>query len=154
MNQDDRIAATSASPQPSSKSSAGAGSSTPLSVGSFSKETEIRSTRANEPVSEINTEVNLPKEVEQAGVFKHQETIELPPDIKKMGVSVSGASTPVPQTPLPTVTLPISDTQVVVGLHAQVTQAIRWLAVWCIRRLKKAHIALKTIHGKIVRVPA
>lgn len=107
----------------------------------------------SERVSEISEEIVLPKEVEQSGVVKFSDRIELPPDVKKLGVTQSGPSVPVLQTsPPPQVILPISDDQVVQGLHAQVTAAIKWLAVWCIKRLQKAHIALKVIHGKIVRV--
>ena len=86
---------------------------------------------------------------------KFSDTIELPPDVKKLGVTHTGPSvpiTPVTTTVLPSVALPISDNQVVAGLHAQVVSALRWLAEWCMRRLKKAHIALKEAHGKVMRV--
>ncbi|MCJ7740091.1 hypothetical protein MUP32_02110 [Candidatus Microgenomates bacterium] len=119
----------------------------------ISKEHEARGSLSAEAVSEISTEVELPKEVEQAGVQKFADTIELPPDLKKLGVGPSGSTTPVTQTAaLPPVVLPISDQTVVQGLHTQITNALRWLAVWCVKKLKKAHVALKVIHGKIVRV--
>ncbi|MBI3380188.1 hypothetical protein HY029_05525 [Candidatus Gottesmanbacteria bacterium] len=106
-----------------------------------------------EVVSEIKQEVELPKEVEKAGVEIVKDTIELPPDIKKLGVTSTGSIPSVTASvSLPQVTLPISDQQVEVGLHAQILSSLRWLAVWCVRRLKMAHIALKQIHGKIVRV--
>jgi hypothetical protein len=110
---------------------------------------------SQESVSEVTSEVELPQEVEKAGVVSFKETIELPPDVKNLGVTQTGASTPLQSTPaLPQVDLPISDSQVVVGLHESIGNAFRWLATWCIKKLKKAHVALKVIHGQIIRVKA
>jgi len=36
----------------------------------------------------------------------------------------------------PTVTLPLTDDQVQLGLHQQVWASIRWLAEWCVRQIK------------------
>lgn len=105
-----------------------------------------------ETVAEISAEIEVPEEVEKAGVKRIGETIELPPDVKKLGVTHAGVSVPVVSVALPVVTLPISDQQVVTGLHAQVLSALRWLAEWCIKKLKRAHIALKVMHGKVMRV--
>lgn len=108
-----------------------------------------------EVVQEVVNEIELPKEVSDAGVEKKGDVIvELPPDVKRLGVTQTGPTAPlVASTPSLQVSLPISDNQVVVGLHAQVTSALRWLALWCVKKLAKAHLALKVIHGKIVRVP-
>lgn len=127
---------------------------TTSAVGSVSgKERELSGQETTEAVSEITTEVEVSKEVERAGVEVVKDTIELPPDVKKLGVTQTGPSAPVSTTTtLPSVTLPISDQQVVAGLHAQILNSLRWLAIWCMKRLKKAHIALKNMHGKIVRV--
>lgn len=117
------------------------------------KERELIGQGTTEVVSEISQEVELPKEVEKAGVEALKDTIELPPDIKKLGVTPAGPTTPVAITvPLPKVVLPISDQQIVAGLHVQIINSLRWLALWCVRKLKIAHIKLKEIHGKIVRV--
>lgn len=108
-----------------------------------------------ETVSEVATEIELPVEVEKAGVVSFKETVELPPDVKNLGVTQTGTAVPIQITPvLPQVDLPISDNLVVAGLHASIGNAFRWLATWCIKKLKKAHIALKVIHGKITRVKA
>lgn len=126
---------------------------TPTVVASIAgKEQEGLKIAVVEGVSEITSEVQLSKEVEKAGVEVVKDTIELPPDVKKLGVTTSGPSAPVTTTVLPQVPLPISDQQVVTGLHAQILSSLRWLAVWCVKKLKKAHITLKQIHGKIVRV--
>lgn len=125
----------------------------PSVASSAGKEQEKVTVSPVETVSAVGAEVQLPKEVESAGVTIVRETIELPPDMKKLGVTPAGTSTPVTvTTALPPVTLPISDKEIITGLHAQILDSLRWLAVWCMRRLKKAHIALKNIHGKIIRV--
>lgn len=124
----------------------------PVISSSVGKEQEAIKITAAEEVASVSVEATLPEEVEKAGVEIVKETIELPPDVKKLGVTTTGPSVSVVTTAIPQVPLPISDQQVVVGLHAQLLSSLRWLAIWCIRKLKKAHIALKKIHGKIVRV--
>jgi hypothetical protein len=120
---------------------------------SIGKEHESLQVAGIEEVKEISKEIEIPEEVKKAGVTLKKETIELPPDVKKLGVTPTGASVPISQAAvLPKVSLPISDDQVIVGLHTQITNALHWLAIWCIKKLKKAHIILKVIHGKIIRV--
>lgn len=113
-------------------------------------------TAAKETVQEVVNEIELNHEVKKAGVEKRGEVVvELPPDVKKLGVTQTGATTPISAvTSVTQVSIPITDSQVVAGLHAKVTSSLAWLASWCIKKLKKAHVALKIIHGKIVRVKA
>lgn len=126
--------------------------STSVNAASFNKEREPFSGPV-ESINGISQEIEVPIEVERAGVKKVHEAIDVPPDLGKLGVLQSGPSVPIAQsTVVPSVTLPISDTQVLVGLHSQVSSSLKWLAAWCIKKLKKAHVALKIIHGKIVRV--
>lgn len=117
----------------------------------LSKEQEPSQTVSAEVATEITTEMEIPKEVEQAGVKKIQETIEIPPSVKKLGVTPVGSSASTTTT-IPTVVLPIPDQKIIAGLHTRLLNSLHWLAWWCIRKLKKAHVALKVIHGKIVRV--
>lgn len=117
------------------------------------KEREIPKQVKIETIQELSKDVELTKEVAEAGVSEIKGVIDLPPDIKKLGVTQTGAMTPaVSTTALPQVVLPISDPQIIVGLHAKIVSSFRWLAAWCVRKLKKAHIALKVVHGKIIRV--
>ncbi len=82
-------------------------------------------------------------------VSPRSETIELPPDLKKMGLqAVSSTKFPSYQN----VKLPISDDKVVNGLHAPITSSLRWLATFAVYILARAHLALKTVHGKVIRV--
>lgn len=111
---------------------------------------------AIETVQEVVSEIELNREVKEAGVEKRGEVVvELPPDVKKLGVTQTGPATTITtMTTVAQVSIPITDSQVVVGLHAKVTSSLAWLANWCIKKFKKAHVALKIIHGKIVRVKA
>lgn len=112
---------------------------------------EVEPVSSSEPATleETVAEVELEPDMEAAGVQKISETIELPPDMKKMGVQAVGPTQPIPTAA--TVQLPLSDDQIVVGLHAQIISSLRWLAEWCIRKLKKAHVHLKKMGGGVVR---
>lgn len=43
----------------------------------------------------------------------------------------------------PTVTLPLTEDQIVKGLHHKVMDGLKWLAVWCIRQIKLLHGRVK-----------
>lgn len=118
-------------------------------VGRPGKEVEMISNSAENTLKEVSTEIEIPEEVERVGV-KLSGKIELPPDLKKIGVSASPPQTPVISAS--SVVLPINDDQVLQGIKSPVTSAFRWLALWSIRQLLKAHIALKKIHGSVIRV--
>lgn len=117
---------------------------------SHGKEGEAISLKS-ESIENLDREIELTKEVKDIGVEKIQGTIELPPDVKKLGVTQSGSQTPV-VAPLVTISLPLSDEQIISGSQAPITSAIKWLSVWCLKRLKSLRLTLKNIHGKIVRV--
>ncbi len=90
----------------------------------------------------------IPREVASAGVKAYPTTVPIPKPVQQMGVAPGPANIP---TPAATVTLPITDDQIAQGLGKSITESFRWLAEWCIRRLKQAHMGLKYIQGKIVR---
>ncbi|GAB4218636.1 MAG: hypothetical protein Fur009_0350 [Candidatus Microgenomates bacterium] len=82
-------------------------------------------------------------------ISPRQDTIELPPDLKKLGLqSISSTNFQNYQN----IKLPISDEKIVVGLQAPITSSIRWLATFALYLLAKAHLTLKVIGGKVVRV--
>lgn len=90
-----------------------------------------------------------PSEEVKPFVQPKPETIKLPPDLKKIGLQ------PVTTTQFPTyqnVKLPISDDKVVSGLHAPITSALRWLATLAIYILRQAHLTLKVVGGRVIRV--
>jgi len=107
-----------------------------------------------EPIlkKEIEFKEAKEKEVEEEvrpHVVKREETIKLPPDIEKLGLK------PIPTTQFPqyqTVKLPISDEKIITGLSAPVSSSLRWLATLALYLLQQAHLSLKVIHGRVVRV--
>lgn len=102
------------------------------------KELEIHEVAEHEPAKEVK------------GFVKHRkEAIDVPPDLKSMGVS---ASAPTQFTTHTSIKLPISDDKVLQGLHAPITSSLRWLAELCLYILKKAHLTLKNVRGRVRRV--
>lgn len=82
-------------------------------------------------------------------VQDNKENIEISNELKKMGLK------PVTSSNFPqykNVKLPISDEKVVLGKQEPVTSSLRWLATFAEYLLWKAHISLKKIHGKVIRV--
>lgn len=78
-----------------------------------------------------------------------KEAIDLPPDLSKMGVRSALATK---FTKYKKIVLPISDEGVARGLRAPINSSARWLAEYCVLILKKAHMGLRIIHGKVRRV--
>lgn len=119
-------------------------------VGSTAKEVAPMRNAESPLIQEVGKEVALPPEVEHAGVRVKSDTIELPPRIQQSGVSAVGPAAPSTPQP-PTVSLPLTDDQIAQGLSESIFSSIRWLAEWCERQLKSAHMVVKKIHGKTVR---
>ena len=80
-------------------------------------------------------EIELPKEVAGVGVKSQPTVVSLPPNISQMGVKQIGAN--VSPTPPPAVSLPLTDDQISQGLHQSVLSSWRWLAEWCVRKLRQ-----------------
>lgn len=78
-----------------------------------------------------------------------KETIEVPPDLKKMGIRSSGFSK---FSNYKNISLPISDDKVIQGLHAPIYSSLRWLATLALYLLQQAHLTLKVVHGHVIRV--
>ncbi len=98
----------------------------------------------------IEEKVELEPTKEVAPYLKaRKETIKLSPDLKKIGVQA--VSTP-QFSQSQSIKLPLSDEKIIVGLRAPVTSSLRWLATLALYLLQIAHLQLKVVHGKIVRV--
>lgn len=124
-----------------------------VGTGASGKEVEAGPTPPAEvpALTEVGKEAPLTAEVSGAGVKVQPTTVKLPPQVSQLGVQAVGQASP---GPAPAVTLPLTDDQIAQGLHTSISSSLRWLAEWCRRRLKQAHVALKKIHGKIMRVRA
>ena len=120
------------------------------SVSHSGKEFESAPLKTEIAVKEVSKEIELTSEVKAAGVEKIQGTIDLPPDLKKLGITPNASQIPITQTPV--ITLPLTDDKIMSGLNSPLSQSLKWLALWCIFRLQKAHLVLKKLHGTIVRV--
>ena len=79
---------------------------------------------------------------------KH-ETIKIPSDLANIGLQ------PAKSTSFPTyqnIKLPISDEKVIEGLKEPVSSSRRWLSEFALFILKQAHLTLRKVGGKVVRV--
>ncbi len=120
--------------------------------GSMAKETGPHISFVEAPlVTEVGQETPLSDEVAKAGVTIRPTTVTLPPSVQKLGVKVLGEGTPASASKTAT-PLPLTDDQIATGLHQSIKSSWRWLAEWCVRQLKQAHVLLKSFHGKIVRL--
>jgi len=117
---------------------------------SVSKPKEAEPIPATKEQYEVKEAVeHQPEEEVKPYVQARAETIELPPDLKKMGLQ-STTSTQFPS--YQNIKLPISDDKIVAGLHQPITSSIRWLATLAEYILKQAHLILKVVHGRVIRV--
>ncbi len=79
------------------------------------------------------------------------QSIELPPDLQRLGIKSTPPTLSNGQS-YQSVKLPISDDKVLVGLRAPVSSSFRWLATLALYILRHAHLGLKVVHGKVIRV--
>jgi hypothetical protein len=129
-------------PNPKSVSSTYSSGNKEVMSGGFSSQESLKDVTGQE--------LDLPKEVVSAGVRMQPTTISIPPPIAKLGVQASGSNVPVQTSPA--VVLPLTDDQIAKGLHEGINNSVRWLAEWCMRRLKHLHYTLKSVHGSLIRV--
>jgi hypothetical protein len=101
------------------------------------------------PFRPAGQETEVSPEVAASGVKVQPTTIPIPPSISAMGVQPAGQNIPQAE---PAVSLPLSDDQIAQGLKQSVWSSWRWLAQWCVRKLKQVHMGFKNIHGKLTRV--
>lgn len=124
-----------------------------VSGGMAAKEMEMAQIAKSEAyLDEAEKAQELPPELEKAGVEQVQSEVLIPQQVSQMGVKQTGPTAPV--STQVSVKLPITDDQVLAGMHANIFDAIRWLSEWCKRQLKLGHLALKKVGGKVVRVPS
>lgn len=107
-----------------------------------------------EPIASEKFEIEEPVEdnVEEEVrpfVSSRAETIELPPDLKALGLeAVTHSKFP----SYKNIKLPLSDEKIIVGQKAPITSSIRWLATFALYILAQAHLGLKVVHGRVIRV--
>ncbi|MCX6793518.1 MAG: hypothetical protein NTY06_00235 [Candidatus Gottesmanbacteria bacterium] len=116
---------------------------------SINKEQETGGIGAEVPFRPVGQETELSPEVASSGVKIRPTTIPISPAAAQLGVKAAGQNIPAVS---PAVTLPLSDDQIAQGLKQSIWSSWRWLAQWCVRRLKQVHMGLKNIHGRLTRV--
>ncbi|MBI5620612.1 hypothetical protein HY949_02455 [Candidatus Gottesmanbacteria bacterium] len=133
------------------QSGTASGQSSQLGGTSIGKELEQGGVGLEQPgLKDVSgREIELPKEVSAVGVSTQPTTVQIPQSVANMGVKAVGDAV-VPIAP-PSV-LPLTDDQIALGLKQSVTSSWRWLAEFCVRRLKQLHMTIKGIGGKTVRV--
>jgi hypothetical protein len=90
--------------------------------------------RVVEHMEEIPTSVEVEKHAELAGYMeKIEKEAELSNPVTDDYQSILLSSSAPQQ---PKVTLPLNDSQIQEGLQHKVYEAVRWLAVWCLRQMK------------------
>lgn len=77
------------------------------------------------------------------------ESIKLPSDLTMIGLQPVSSSQ---FSSYKNIKLPISDEKIIKGLHEPITSSYRWLAEFAVFVLRQAHLALRVVHGKIIRV--
>lgn len=82
---------------------------------------------------------------------KTEDTITLPPDLKSIGVETSDENE-LFQATLNKIKLPISDEKIMEDLQAPPSESKRWFATILLYILERAHMTLKKIGTKVVRV--
>lgn len=82
-------------------------------------------------------------------ISPRSETIELPPDLKKLGLQAISHSK---FSSYENINLPLSDEKIIVGKKAPITSSLRWLATFALYILAQAHLGLKVVHGHVIRV--
>lgn len=104
-----------------------------IAAGFKGPEVQESKEKAIEQMAEIPSSPELSPEVEG-----YVEKVEKDPELQKAladdYVKAIGMQPVASQNPQ--VTLPLTDDQIQVGMHHKVWEAIRWLAVWCLRQMK------------------
>jgi hypothetical protein len=97
------------------------------------------------PLQEVGQEIELSREVISSGVQAHPAETKLPQVVVDQGVVSVGDVGSTGQSAGGQVILPLTDEQIAKALHASVTSSVRWLAEWCVRKMKMVH---RTMTGK------
>lgn len=110
--------------------------------------------KESEPIAAEKFEIkevveHEPDEEIEKFISPRAETIKLPPDLKRLGLqAVSTSKFP----GYKNIKLPLSDEKIIVGQKAPITSSLRWLATLALYILSQAHLGLKVIHGRVIRV--
>ena len=118
---------------------------TPLSVSATLPHKEAEPGRSVEiPLIVENTESSPEFKAQPHAdyITEHPDSISIDETLKKVGATSSDEIIDPVKSKL---VLPISDTEIVKGLHSPISSSFRWLAELCVYLLKTTHIKLKEL---------
>ncbi len=118
-------------------------------ISGASKEAEPILTRKESFAIKEVVEKELPKELTPY-VEEREEKVKIDEELRKLGLRPVSGTIKFPD--YKNLQFPISDEKILEGLHAPISSSLRWLSEFAVYILKKFHIKLKKIHGKVVRV--
>ncbi|MDA1317191.1 MAG: hypothetical protein O3B87_04160 [bacterium] len=103
--------------------------------------------------AEIDVTIEKDPDVEDAEVGEYLKTQktdpEIHPELKQAGLQAIHSDS---LDKKHKIELPISDEEVLEGLHKPITTSWRWLAEIALFMLKQGHLGLKRVHGHAVRI--
>ncbi len=147
--------APSSQPNPGISNSVQQSPANPISTGSVEKAEPVGGRIIeSKPIAEIqeDSKNEQPQQSNTQDYIQVNSSIPtIPADVAAAGVEVSPSAQDVLQ---PVLELPLPDEKIPVALKKPVSSGIRWIAEICVYMLRKAHLQLKTIHGKVMRVAA
>jgi len=120
-------------------------------AGSVSKEFDIPSSPPEKDELEAPVEQKTELEEVEKYVTPQSKTISLPPDLKKIGVQATNDDNQFKEA-LYKLKLPISDEKIMEDLKASPSESKRWYATILFYMLRMAHLTLKKVGSKVVRV--
>lgn len=144
---------TTSQPNPGISNSVQQFPANPISTGSVEKAEPIGGRIIeSKPIAEIR-EDSKNEQPSQSNIQNYVQVSSsvptIPADVAAAGVEVSVSAHDVLQ---PVLELPLPDEKIPLALEKPVSSGLRWVAEICLYMLKKAHLKLKTIHGKVMRV--
>lgn len=119
-------------------------------TGSVSKEFDMPSKSLESSELEVLPEQKSSAENVEKYITPKAETIKLPPDLKKMGLKTDEDEQF--KEALNKIKLPISDDRIMEDLKAPPSDARRWYATILLYILERAHLTLKKVGTKVVRI--
>ena len=121
-----------------------------MKYGAGSMAKEALPVAQNEQVEHEDTVEHEPAQKPVAHyVTPHADSISLPPALKELGLEEVN-TTDFPK--LNNIRLPISDEQIMKDLQAPPTESKRWYATFFVYLLERAHLTLKRVGTKVIRV--
>jgi 5'-3' exonuclease len=124
----------------------GAGTATKEVLSTYTPET----TKSDEHEKSEEQESN--KDVNKYITSKKDDSISLPPDLKKAGLQTQSDTDDQFKSAMYKIKFPISDDEIMEDLKAPPSESKRWFATILLYILERAHLTLKKVGTRVVRI--